>query len=106
MPALAVKVIELCWPHESSFEVTGVSALTAAPVYAASTVLRPEPQVVIVALDVVVGVSRYQTELSGVETPAWLGSPTSLVAASFVPATVPVAVSTVPLAQLSFAGGT
>ena len=76
-------------PQESLFDVTAVSALTADPVYAASTVLKPEPQVVIVATLSLARLSLYQTEFNGVETPPWSGSPASPVAPTVLPVNVP-----------------
>src|SRR6188472_2681166 len=105
--------MKLCEPvahfAESSFDATSVSALTLLPVYAASVVSYDAVHVSNRIRRVDVGVNVYQTEFSGTETPAWLGSPVSPVAVVVSPLRVPLAlwssVRTFAFAKLSFAGG-
>src|SRR5439155_5097010 len=86
VPAVARKVILLPVPQASSFAATCVSVSTELPVYAARVVLKFVPrQVSNLTVLVLDSVNAYQTEFSGIETPAWLGSPVSPVASEFEP---------------------
>jgi hypothetical protein len=86
-----VKLILLRVPQALSFDAIGVSAFTTLPVYAARVVSKlVPPQVSSLTVPVVAAVKRYQTELSGSEMPAWLGSPDSPVALVFEPVLEPV----------------
>ena len=63
------------------------------------------PTVSTVSVPLKGAVQRYQTDARGVLTPAWSGSPVSLVARMLLPLTVPLLPpSTVALAKASFSG--
>ena len=82
VPWVAAKLIwlwRLVFWVMSSLAAIWVRPFTAVPVYAASTVSKPDPVVSMVAWPVTGAVQRYQTEAPP-ELPAWLGSPASLVA--------------------------
>src|SRR5919204_3303034 len=81
-----------------------VSAETLEPRYAARTVSKFEPTVSNVTLPVAGARHRYQIERPP-GTPAWFGSPASLVASTLVPVTVPLEPATdwAP-ANMSFGG--
>ena len=91
VPAVALKLILLRDPQALSFAATWVSVLTELPVYAARVVSKfVPPQVSSLTVPLVAGVKAYQSEFSGIDTPAWLGSPVSPVAAVFEPVLEPV----------------